>query len=70
MKITPTALSTSDQYLRILVSVEIAHGQRIHVIRIPWEWLIEEQILDSLDRVSRRALIAAWSDAPLDDPLW
>lgn len=65
MKITPTALTTSDQYLKVLVTLEIAHAQHVYVIRIPWEWLLDEDVIAGMDREHRRRLLSNWSDVPL-----
>lgn len=68
MKITPTALSPSDLYLNVLVTVDFPGTQRIAKVQIPWEWLLDSDVLAGLDRIHRRLLIAAWSGEPL--PLW
>lgn len=68
MKITPSALSPTPTSLRVLFTIEIAGAQHVHTLSIPWEWMLDSDVLAGMDRTYRRTLLGQWSDEPL--PLW
>lgn len=47
----------------------VNQGPRTSLV-IPWSTIVRDEMLPYLDRQVRRALIAHWSDVPLEEPLF
>lgn len=66
MKQPVQGVRATASYLQVLTTIDYGSAIRFQTVRVPWFMLCTQEVIEGIDRETRRALLEAWAD---DDPL-
>lgn len=70
MKISCEGITTTDRYMNVHITVREKDWVRFGEVKVPLVALLQQNVTEAMDRTVRRALIQAWSEEDLADPLF